>query len=334
MRIGSNPTKENNKLDAKYYHRIIMPVYVPNLDGYFSRSLEILKMALDSLLHTIHDRTAITVIDNACCEEVRQLLGEYHAKGLIDQLIVNKDNNGKIDPLLSAARGTYEPLITITDNDVLFLPGWITEVEKSIEAFPEIGLVSPCPVPVMWHYYTSTVLLSNILRIKSGPLLRKEELMNFPISVGRLDMYNKRPNLLEKQNYLERKGVKVVVGAGHFVATLRREVFDYAPRVPSLKKIVGGSERNYIDVPVDRGCFFRVGTSRILAHHMGNIPEQWMLDEFEKIKNEDTPPAYFKDRVPSARRKWVLSWIPSKVRMKVTHILLKAKLHSIFGIRL
>ena len=71
MRIGNNPEKNSNKLEIDSYHRIIIPVYIPNLtEDYFKDGLKILKLCLGSLLHTIHAKTRVSLINNGCCEEV------------------------------------------------------------------------------------------------------------------------------------------------------------------------------------------------------------------------------------------------------------------------
>src|SRR5688572_6709545 len=105
MRTGENPAKGNNKLDHRNYHRVLVPVYIPNLEGYFEQAVEVLRICLESLALTIHDRTAITVIDNASCPEAKALLQEVFAAGKIHALISNSENLGKVDALLSAARG-------------------------------------------------------------------------------------------------------------------------------------------------------------------------------------------------------------------------------------
>ncbi|NJW55682.1 hypothetical protein HC175_22465, partial [Salinimicrobium sp. CDJ15-91] len=52
---------------------------------------------------------------------------------------------------------------------------------------------------------------------------------------------------LEKYLVLRKKGAKAVMGSGHFVATLRREVFDLGSNSPAYIKIQGGVENKFID---------------------------------------------------------------------------------------
>jgi len=321
MRIGKNPAKESISLEARYYHRVIVPVYIPNLEGYFADAENILNLCLGSLLHTLHPKACISVVNNGCCEPIANLLNRYYREGKIDQLVHFQENIGKIDAIYSVAKGCYEPLITITDSDVLFLAGWITEVEKSIQVFPEIGLISPCPIPALWNYKNSATLFSPLLKwkLKLRSCTSKEDLMKFTESISAPNFYDGKEALLEKQLTITRNDVTLIVGAGHFVATMRREVFKAAPDRPSLRKIVGNSEREYIDIPVDKIGLFRVGTSKVLAHHLGNSLETWMTDEFNSVLK--TAPGKVQDWIPRSKRT-LFSFIPYFIRNRMPMIFL------------
>ena len=72
MRLGSNPNKQvDQEEQSKYLHQVIVPVYIPNEEGYFVDALKILKISIDSLCNTVHDRTYITVVNNG---EVSQII--------------------------------------------------------------------------------------------------------------------------------------------------------------------------------------------------------------------------------------------------------------------
>ena len=74
MRIGSNPNKEIHQEQSVFLHQIIVPVYIPNEEGYFIDALKILKICLNSLCNTVHDKTYITVVNNGSCENVVRYL--------------------------------------------------------------------------------------------------------------------------------------------------------------------------------------------------------------------------------------------------------------------
>ncbi len=286
MRIGSNPEKENNVIEVESYHRVIIPVYVPNLDeGYFADSLKILKMCIGSLLVTVHAKTKISIINNGCCEEVSSYLKDlYKEHEIIDQLFHSKINLGKVNALYSVIKGNLEPLVTITDADVLFLNGWQQAVEKVFVDFPKAGMVSPVPNTILYDssFVNATFYHGFMKRIiKFKDVIDPDGLKKFQASIGR-ELYKKIH--LEKFFTLTQGEKEAVIGCGHFVATMRAQVFNESPKGPSQFKVVGGSEKLYIDKPNDDAGFLRLATMNNHAYHLGNVIEEWMLEKFDNVK--------------------------------------------------
>lgn len=286
MRSGSNPEKENNIIEVESYHRVIVPVYVPNLDDdYFVDCLDILKLCIESLLATIHSKTTISIINNACCEEVSSYLRNLYTKhDSIDQLLDSKVNLGKVNALYSIIKGNLEPLVTISDADVLFLPGWQQAVEKVFGDFPKAGMVSPAPNTILYDSsFVNATFYHGFMRgiIKFRDVIDPDGLNKFQESIGRV-LYKKIH--LEKFLTLTQGEKEAVIGCGHFVATMRAQVFQEAPKSPSQFKIVGGSEKTYIDKPNDDAGFLRLATMDNYAYHLGNKIEPWMLDKFNEVK--------------------------------------------------
>lgn len=285
MRIGSNPEKSNSTLQTESYHRVVIPVYIPNLtEAYFKDGLIILKYCLDSLLKTIHSKTKISLINNGCCAEVKAYLTQIHSKeNAIDQLFHSDINLGKVNAIYSAVKSNLEELITISDSDVFFLPGWQDAVEQVFVDFPKAGMVSPVPSSLAYNtdfvrstmYYGITKRLLKFQKVKDP-----DGLLKFQESIGRT-LYNDAH--LDKYLTLTSKDKIAVVGCGHFVATLRAQVFQYAPAYPSNAKIVGGSENKYFDIPNDEGGFLRLATHGNYAYHLGNEAEPWMKDSYAEV---------------------------------------------------
>lgn len=287
MRIGKNPEKENTQLEIDSYHRVIIPVYIPNLtEDYFKDGLEILKMCLESLIFTIHPKTRISIINNGCCDEVIAYLNDcYKNHAIIDQLLHSKINLGKVNALYSAIKSNLEPLITIADSDVMFLPLWQQKVEQIHYDFPEAGLVSPVPSSTAFKspFNKSTLYYGFFKgRIKVTSVLDPDGMIKFQESIGRI-MY--KPIHLEKYLTITKGKSEAVIGSGHFIATLKADVFKNAPLEICEAKIVGGSENKYIDIPNDKSGFLRLSTMGNYAYHLGNQTEDWMKDRLVQIKN-------------------------------------------------
>jgi hypothetical protein len=288
MRIGSNPEKKNNTLDLNAYHRVVVPVYIPNFEGYFKDSFEIFKLNVESLLATVHDKTRITIYNNNCTDEVKIYIdGLYAVYSQIDQVFHSKENLGKVNAILAAVKGNLEPLITITDSDVLFKHDWQQEVEKIFVDFPYAGMVSPVPGSKALKNFTANNWYLGVLGkglIQFEPVQDPIALKKFDTSLGNdFPLYSAEH--LSKYLVLTVQDKKAVMGCGHFVATLRREVFDKGSNAPAYIKIVGGVENKFIDLPNEDLGFLRLATLGNYAYHMGNVKEEWMFDEFNSLKN-------------------------------------------------
>jgi hypothetical protein len=315
MRKGINPRKLDGALTPLLPHRVISPVYVPNAEGFFAHAAEVLKLFLDSLVLTTRGRASVTIISNAATPEVRALLQSYEQDGLIDQLILNSQNRGKLDAILGAARGSFEPFITFTDSDVLFRPGWLQAIDELFDAFPEAGFVSPVPNPTLTYFCTSTTILSAWLRgeLSFERVVPELDLWRFAHSIERPGMFG--TDMMQAQMVIRRNHAAACVGAGHFVFTVRRELMNFMPTRASLRSLSGDSQ--WLDRPVERLGAWRLATTRAYAYHMGNIPEEWMYRELAACRAAETADTPAPDgeralrlpalaRIPPRLRSWIV----------------------------
>lgn len=288
MRIGTNPEKNSKNLMVENYHRIIVPVYIPHFEGYFKEAFEVFQLCIESLLLTIHEKSRITIYNNNCHEEVKKYIDEkYSNSEFIDQVFHSKENLGKINAILAASKGNLEPLITITDADVLFKHNWQKAVEGVFCGFAEAGMVSPVPSSKAFSIYTANNWAYSLFKGKLffDNVLEPDALIKFDRSLGN---QKKLYNAIHLKKYLVLKNKKnkmeAVMGCGHFVATLRREVFDKGTAEPAFVKIQNGVEGKFIDIPNQELGYLRLATKNNYAFHMGNTIESWMLEEFEILK--------------------------------------------------
>jgi len=292
MRIGNNPEKENKTLVVENYHRVIVPVYIPNFEGYFEQAFDVFKLCIESLLKTVHQKTRITIYNNNCHSLVKKYIDEQFEKSIfIDQVFHSKENLGKINAILAASKGNLEPLITITDADVLFKQGWQKAVEEVFVNFPEAGMVSPVPSSKALANHTASTWFYGFFKGKLAfqEVLDPDAMHKFDLSLGNKELMYK-PIHLEKYLVLKNKrnSGEVVVGCGHFVATLKRAVFDKGTNEPAFIKIVGGVEAKFIDIPNNDLGYLRVATKGNFAYHMGNKTEPWMYDIATNLKFESS----------------------------------------------
>jgi hypothetical protein len=285
MRQGENPSKKDNRIKIDSLHRVILSVYIPNLETeYFRHSMEIFKLCLESLFFTINNQTRISIIINGCCKEIEHLIYGYkNSHSQIDQIFYTRENLGKINAIYSIVKSNLEPLITITDFDVLFLKDWQKETVHVFNHFPSAGMVSPVPSSKGYLYSTGSTLFFGLFKgkIKFLDVLDPEGMDNFQKSVGS-NLYN--PIHLKKYLAVTNVQGAAVIGCGHFVATFRKEVFESSPNKVCEYRVQGGSEEAYLDEPNDLAGFLRLATLGNFAYHMGNVPSQWMYEKLEEIK--------------------------------------------------
>ncbi len=292
MRKGNNPSKTDLKIKISSTHRVILSVYIPDLTTeYFKDAKTIFTYCIESLFKTVHSDTRISIIINGCCEEVSQLIYNYQKSNhLIDQVFYTRENLGKINAIYSIVKSNQETLISISDADVMFLPGWQKEVEQVFVNFPEAGMVSPVPSSKGFLFSTASTLYYGLFKgkIKFQNVQDPEGLINFQKSVGS-NLYQKIH--LEKYLVVSNGEHEAVVGCGHFVATFRKQVFESAPTKVCEFRVQGNSEVDYLDDPNDISGFLRLATLGNFAYHLGNSPQPWMEDRLQDIKNSLPAPA-------------------------------------------
>ena len=165
MRIGKNPNIHKELELAEASHRVIIPVYIPNSEGYFEGAFEVFKVCLQSLLQTINEDTRISIISNACTSEVNGYIQEMFDTGSIDRAIFNADNVGKMNAIVAETRASFEEFITYADADVFFDKGWLQQTYQMFKEVKKAGFVSMNPTPNNLTMAHSTVL-ANLFKLK------------------------------------------------------------------------------------------------------------------------------------------------------------------------
>ena len=285
MRIGFNPNKDKIQVPNDFFHQVIVPVYIPNQEGYFKDSLAILHYCLDSLFKTSHNKTYFTIVNNGSCKEVIDYLQKQFQDNKIHELI-HTSNIGKLNAILKGITGQQIPLITITDADVLFLNGWQKATYAIFETFPKAGTVSTTPSSKMVRHLTSNVLFEKGLskELRFTKVINPEAMQAFAHSVGNPNLYNKHH--LDKYLTFSKGNVKAVIGAGHFVATYRAAIFDDLQQRNSIYNLGGNSESDILDKPVIEHGYWRLSTENNYTYHMGNVAESWMEEFLDTIEDQ------------------------------------------------
>jgi len=289
MRIGFNPHKDKRQSKSDFFHQMIIPVYIPSEEGYFKDSFTIFEYCLESLFKTVHAKTYITVINNGSHRSVGDYLNKLQEKGKIHE-VINTTNIGKLNAVLKGISGHDFDFVTVSDCDVLFLNNWQKETYNVFEKFPKTGAVCPTPSSKSLKNYTFNIwfelLFSKSLRFTK--VKNPKGLKAFAESVGNPELYN--AHHLDSYLTVSNGDFKAVVGAGHFITTYRKEVFEKNETKYSSFKLGGDSEAKLLDIPVVQKGMWRLSTEDNFAYHLGNVAEDWMPKTLEELKENDLFP--------------------------------------------
>lgn len=285
MRIGSNPQRNQKVNLGDYFHQVIVPVYIPHIEGYYKESFEVFKLCIKSLIKTSHFQTYISVICNGSCSEVNDYVIDLHHQNKINDFVLTKEI-GKVNSILKGLSGMNLPLVTISDADVLFLNGWQKATYEVLENFPKVGVISPVPNPGLGFYKTGNIFRDNFFnkKIKLTKIKNIDAVLKFAESVGKLHLFEE--NYSENYLTITNNSFKAVVGAGHFVSTYKSQQFDYSFSKYSDFVLGGNSEFDILDSPACKNGLWRLSTEENYAYHLGNTVQEWALKIYESLCDE------------------------------------------------
>lgn len=281
MRIKYNPNKDQPLSESSFFHQIIIPIYISSNEEFHRDSFKILKICLESLFKTCHSKTFFTCVNNGSKIEVRNYLDGLFDQGIIHE-VIHTDNIGKVNSILKGLKGHDFDFVTVTDSDVLFLNGWQEECYEMFTSFKKLGALSTCPNPKLLKFHTWNVISEFLFsrNLRFSKVVDPEGLKQFALSISNFDLF--KSCHYEKNLALHLNGKTGVLGAGHFVVTYRKEIFQKLA-LHSVNYKLGGNSEGFLDeLASTTGCW-RLATSKSFSLHMGNIEEPWMSDNLEKL---------------------------------------------------
>lgn len=313
MRIGFNPNKDKKIEPSDFFHQVIIPVHIPNFEGYFKDSFQILQYCLKSLFKTSHAKTFFSVVNNGSCTEVTAYLNQLLESGKIQE-VIHTSSIGKLNAILKGMSGQNFPLITMTDADVLFLNGWQEASYDVFKTFPKAGVVSTTPNSKMLRYYTSNILFETFFskRIKFTEVVDSLAMVKFAESIGNPGLF--KSVHLKKYLTVSKGSFKAVVGSGHFVATYRRDVFN--KRITDYSEYkMGSALSSFFDNAALKKDMWRLSTEQNYTFHMGNTKEAWMGERLEELSESNT--AVSLPKLEKVTSNQFIVWVKSSVFSRI-----------------
>jgi hypothetical protein len=278
MRIGQNPAKAVKSVAQPAPVTVAVVSYIPTLGGYYTHSLEVLKVCLNSIWENTRTSYDLLVFDNASCPQARQYLREAHEAGRIQYLVLSEKNYGKSGAwnfIFGAAPGTY---IAYADSDVYHYPGWLEAQLAVLNQFPGVGMVTGMPMWTPEDYSTATVQWAEGapgITLQRGRYLPWEDYWRHARSLGAEEdkaraHYDTTENLV-----IQADGEQYYIGAAHFQFVAPKRVLSSLVPIPSDRPM--GQVRN-LDIALNEQGYHRLCTSEWWVQHMGNTLEEMPSD--------------------------------------------------------
>lgn len=273
MRVGQNPAKAIEHVAQPSGITATVITYIPFLGGYYTHSLEILKVCLSSLRENADLPFDLLVFDNASCAEVRDYLSQAQKRGEIQFLWLSDRNIGKGGAWNVIFGGAPGEIIAYADSDIYFFPGWLSALVKVLETFPQAGMVTGMPMWSPPEFSRSTVEWAQhhpVARLERGRLLPWEDYWRHARSLGQDEAEARAYHEAHEDICLHFQGQRYYVGAGHFQFVARKRVLQSVLPIPSQRPM--GQVRS-LDRALDEQGYLRLSTSDWWVQHLGNTLE-------------------------------------------------------------
>src|SRR5215208_7040341 len=195
MRKGQNPAKFVKDVAKPERITVALLNYIPFLSGFYSETLDVLKVSLESMRRDAGLSFDLMVFDNGSCAEVRDFLVKEKEDGRIQYLILSEKNMGKGGAWNVMLAGAPGEIIAYTDADVLFSPKWLSRSVEILETFPNVGMVTARPFRTPPEFIESTLKWAREAKhatLEEGQFIPWQRFLEFNLSLGQTEEENKK----------------------------------------------------------------------------------------------------------------------------------------------
>lgn len=288
MRIGQNPGKYLKEVAKPARITVAVLNYIPFLSGFYTDTLEVLKVCLDSIRETADLPFDLLVFDNGSCEEVRQYLLDEHQAGKIQFLILSEKNLGKGGAWNVILGGAPGEIIAYTDSDAFFYPGWLSRSVQILETFPKVGMVTARPFRTKEEFYTSTAAWGESVpeaTVERGQFIPYEVFREFDLSLGQSEEEIRQHYDTSQDVRLMYQGITAFAGASHWQFVGYKSVLqEFLPF--NMDRPMG--QVRQLDQRMNEAGYLRLMVSDPLAMNMSNTLRNAPGKAAEKAVNRTT----------------------------------------------
>jgi len=283
MRIGQNPAKSAREVARPEKVTVAVLNYIPMLSGFYSETLDVLKVCLNSLYENTATPHDLLVFDNGSCREVQQYLLEEHLAGRIQFLFLSEKNLGKggaWDVIFTAAPGE---VIAYTDSDALFSKGWLEASLEVLNTFPNVGMVTSRPFRTREELFTRTLEWAHTepeASLTEGQLLPWPTFLEFNLSLGAEEAEIREKYETTRDFRITYRGVTAQVGASHWQFVAKKEVLlQFVPF--QMDRPMGQVLR--LDEAMNNAGYLRLMTAEPYAMNMSNTLPAELRDKAKPL---------------------------------------------------
>jgi glycosyltransferase involved in cell wall biosynthesis len=281
-RVGVSPTRSIVSEYKPARVTVAVLTYIPELDGYYTHRLDVLKLTLASIIANTTLPYDLMVFDNGSCKAVVDYLRDMKIAGKVDYLLLSSRNVGKIGALRVLFDAAPGELIAYSDDDIFFYPGWLKAQLEIFETFPNVGMVSGMPVRDRVERASKT--LHKFMEEKPSGLeisyqrrISDEWERDWAASVGRDPEEHLKNTKDSLDLILKYGGVEAFGSANHFQFMSPKAVITQAVPAEWSGRLMG--QMIELDEAVDAlGCL-RLTTADRYTRHMGNMVSVELAEE-------------------------------------------------------
>jgi glycosyltransferase involved in cell wall biosynthesis len=290
MRAGQNPAKSVKEVAQPARITVAVLNYIPFLGGFFSEMLDVLKTCLNSIRETADLPFDLLLFDNGSCDEVCQYLIEEKKNGRIQYLLLSEKNLGKGGAWNMILNGAPGEIITYTDNDCLFYPGWLSESVKILETYPNTGMVTARPFRTPPEFFTKTIEWGERTEganVEYGDFVPFDVLNEFNLSLGQSEDFSRNFIRDSRDVRLTYRGLSAFAGSSHWQFTAYKRVM--AQFLPFQMDRPMGQVRQ-LDQRINEMGLLRLMTEKPLAMNLSNTLVKAQTGMEKKVEKKRKSP--------------------------------------------
>lgn len=274
MRIGSNPLRDRN---VRPFAPLVLGVvtHLPHTSGYHEHRFEVIQTCIRSMLSGLEQEHSLIVWDNGSCSQLRQWI-----RSLNPAVFVEGVNVGKA----TARAGIFrmvppETMVAMSDDDVLYYPGWYEAQMQVHETYPKVACVSGNPVRTSFRWGCEKTIrwMKKEKVLEIGRFIPRQYENDFCTSIGRDPEIHKANTEADMDYRGLYKGVYAYATSHHcqFIARAGRVL-------PALKSDgwAMGDEKPF-DIAMD-SIGLRLSTVIRYSRHIGNFIHDELREEIKE----------------------------------------------------